>query len=171
MSSSALSGGVVGECACWSAEAVVEADRGCEREEACAFVAVAVVGTHGYLTGSLVGWWIGRRGERPFLERHGRWLHLSPARMQRAERWFARWDDWAVFLGRVTPLARSFISIPAGAFRAPPRRYTVLILFGSALWAFAFAAVGYALGANWETFHHSFRYVEYAVAVALILVA
>src|SRR5262245_12243113 len=81
---------------------------GTDRSGPDAFVAVAVAGTLGYLTGSLVGWWIGRRGGRPFLERHGRWLHLSPARMQRAERWFDRWDEWAVFLGRVTPLARSF---------------------------------------------------------------
>ena len=106
---------------------------GTERSGADAFVAVAVTGTLGYLAGSLVGWWIGRRGGRPFLERHGRWLHLGPARMQRAERWFDRWDDWAVFLGRLTPLARSFISIPAGVFGAPLRRYTVLTFLGSAI--------------------------------------
>src|SRR6476646_9918028 len=57
---------------------------GTERSGADAFVAVAVTGTLGYLAGSLVGWWIGRRGGRPFLERHGRWLHLGPVRMQRA---------------------------------------------------------------------------------------
>ena len=142
---------------------------GTERSGPDALVAVAVTGTLGYLAGSLVGWWIGRRGGRPFLERRGRWLHLNAARMQRAERWFDRWDDWAVFIGRLTPLARSFISIPAGVFGAPLRRYTVLTLLGSAIWAFAFAAAGYALGANWETLHHSFRYVEYAVALALVL--
>jgi len=144
---------------------------GTERSGPDAFVAVAVAGTLGYLAGSLVGWWIGRRGGRPFLERHGRWLHLNRPRMERAERWFDRWDDWAVFIGRITPLARSFISIPAGVFGAPLRRYTLLTLLGSAIWAFGFGAVGYALGASWETFHHSFRYVEYAVALALVLCA
>ena len=75
----------------------------------------------GYQLGAIGGWWIGDRGGRPFLERHGRWLHLTPERLDRAERWFARWDDWAVLVGRVTPLARSFISIPAGVFEMPFR--------------------------------------------------
>ena len=67
-------------------------------------------------------------GGRPFVERHGRWLHLSTAQLDRAERWFERWDVWAVFLGRVTPVARSFVSIPAGVFESPLARYNVLTL-------------------------------------------
>jgi len=54
-------------------------------------------------------------------------------------------------------------------FEAPLRRYTALTLLGSAIWAFGFAPVGYALGANRQTFHHSFRYVEYAIALTLVL--
>src|SRR5206468_1222695 len=61
-----------------------------------AYVAMALAGTLGYLLGALVGWAIGRYGGRPLLERRGRFLHLSPARLERAERWFDRWDDWAV---------------------------------------------------------------------------
>jgi membrane protein DedA with SNARE-associated domain len=141
---------------------------GTERSGFDAYIAVALSGTLGYLFGSLVGWAIGLYGGRPFLERHGRWVHLNEARMDRAERWFERWDDWAVFVGRLTPLARSFISIPAGVFEAPLARYTVLTLAGSAIWAFAFAGAGYALGASWESFHHAFRYVEYVVALGIV---
>jgi membrane protein DedA with SNARE-associated domain len=141
---------------------------GTERSGFDAYIAVALSGTLGYLFGSLVGWAIGLYGGRPFLERHGRWVHLNEARMDRAERWFERWDDWAVFVGRLTPLARSFISIPAGVFEAPLVRYTVLTLAGSAIWAFAFAGAGYALGASWESFHHAFRYVEYVVALGIV---
>jgi membrane protein DedA with SNARE-associated domain len=77
-----------------------------------------------------------------------------------------------VFLGRVTPVVRSFISIPAGVFRAALGPYTALTLLGSAMWCFAFAGAGYALGSRWESFHHAFRYADYAViaAVAVLLV-
>jgi membrane protein DedA with SNARE-associated domain len=136
-----------------------------------AYVAVSLAGTFGYLFGALIGWAIGIYGGKPFLAKHGRWVHLNEARMVRAERWFERWDDWAVFVGRITPVARSFISIPAGVFRAPLVRYTLLTLLGSAIWAFAFAGVGYALGTRWETFHHDFRYVEYAVVLGIVAVA
>ena len=84
-----------------------------------AYLGIALAGTIGYTLGSILGWWIGLHGGRPFLERHGRWLHLNEAKLERAERWFERWEDWAVFLGRVTPVVRSFVSIPAGVFEAP----------------------------------------------------
>ena len=71
---------------------------------------------------------LGERGGEPFVVRHGRWFHLSAAKFERAQQWFARWNDWAVFVGRVTPVARSFVSIPAGVFGSPFRRYNVLTL-------------------------------------------
>jgi membrane protein DedA with SNARE-associated domain len=136
-----------------------------------AYLAVATAGTLGYLVGSLLGWWIGAAAGRPFLERHGRWLHLNEAKLDKAEKWFDRWDEWAVFLGRITPVARSFISIPAGVFRMPLGRYTLLTLLGSALWCFPLAGIGWALGANWEEFHHAFHYVDYAIVAFVIAVA
>jgi membrane protein DedA with SNARE-associated domain len=134
-----------------------------------AWLAMMLAGTVGYTIGSVLGWAIGIYGGRPYLERHGRWLHLPPHRLERAERWFDRWGDWAVFVGRVTPVARSFISIPAGVFRAPLGRYTALTAIGSTLWCIAFAAVGYAFGTRWETFHEQFHYVDYAVGAAIVL--
>jgi membrane protein DedA with SNARE-associated domain len=133
-----------------------------------AYLAMALAGTVGYTVGSVGGWWIGARAGRPYLERHGRWLHLSPEKLDRAERWFDRWEDWGVFLGRVTPVVRSFVSIPAGVFRAALGRYTLLTLLGSAIWAFAFAGVGWALGSRWGDFHHAFRYVDYAIVAAVL---
>jgi membrane protein DedA with SNARE-associated domain len=109
------------------------------------FVAVALAGTLGYLVGAIGGWWIGLAGGRPLLERHGRWFHLKPQQFERAERWFDRHEDWAVLFGRVTPVVRSFVSIPAGVFRVPFVRYTVLTLIGSAIWCFAFAGIGWGV--------------------------
>ena len=135
-----------------------------------AYLAVVLAGVLGYQLGAIGGWWIGERGGRPFLERRGRWLHLTPERLERAERWFERWDDWAVLVGRVTPVARSFISIPAGVFEMPFRRYNVLTLIGNGAWCVVIAGVGWALGSSYERFNNGFKYVEYAV-VLLILAA
>ena len=134
-----------------------------------AYVVMALAGTLGYLFGAIVGWAIGRYGGRPLLERHGRWFHLSQDNLDRAERWFDRWDDLAVLVGRVTPVIRSFISIPAGVFEMPLGRYVVLTAIGSAIWAFAFAGIGWAAGSSYERFHHDFGYVEYAVVVIVLL--
>ena len=136
-----------------------------------AYIAIALAGTIGYTIGSVLGWEIGRRGGRPFLERRGRWLHLDAGRLDRAEAWFQRWGDWAVFMGRVTPVVRSFISIPAGIFHAPLPRYVALTTLGSALWAFAFAAAGWAAGASWEEFHHAFRYADLLLVLVVIALA
>jgi membrane protein DedA with SNARE-associated domain len=138
---------------------------------AWAYVAMALAGTLGYLVGSVVGWAIGVYGGRPLLERRGRWLHLGEDKLQRAERWFDRWDDLAVLIGRLTPVVRSFISIPAGIFRMPLWRYTVLTLIGSAVWAFALAGAGYGLGNSYERFHSDFRFADYAVGAAIVALA
>ena len=133
------------------------------------YLVVALAGTLGYLVGAIGGWWIGLHGGRPLLERRGRWFHLTPERLARAETWFERYGDWAVFLGRVTPVVRSFVSIPAGIFRVPFWRYTVLTLAGSALWCFALAGAGWAVGSSYESFHHDFGYVEYVVVAGIFV--
>jgi membrane protein DedA with SNARE-associated domain len=136
-----------------------------------AFVAMSLAGVVGNTVGSLIGWAIGAYGGRPYLERRGRWLHLGPEKLQRAERWFERYGDAAVFLGRVTPVVRSFVSIPAGVAQMPVVRYTVLTFLGCVPWCFAFAGVGWAVGANYENFHRDFRWVEYLVVVAVVALA
>jgi len=135
------------------------------------YVAMALAGTLGYLVGSIGGWAIGFYGGRPLLERRGRLFHLGGDKLDRAERWFDRWDELAVLLGRITPVVRSFISIPAGVFRMPLGPYTVLTLIGSAVWSFALAGVGWGAGRSYERFNHDFRFVEYAVVVAVVALA
>ena len=132
------------------------------------YVAVAAAGVAGQTVGSIIGWAIGLYGGRPLVERHGRWLHLGPDNLVRAERWFDRWGDWAVFLGRMTPVIRSFVSIPAGVARMPLGRFTLYSVLGTIPWCFGLAGAGWALGSSWETFHHDFRYVEVLVGVGVL---
>jgi membrane protein DedA with SNARE-associated domain len=135
------------------------------------YVTLALAGALGYLLGALVGWVIGVRGGRALIERHGRWLHVSPEAWSRAESWFDRYGPRAVFFGRLTPVVRSFISIPAGALGSPLASYTLLTLLGSLLWCFAFAAVGWAVGGSWTSIHHGFRFADYVAVAAVAAVA
>jgi membrane protein DedA with SNARE-associated domain len=132
------------------------------------YVAMSAAGVVGQTVGSIIGWAIGLYGGRPLVERHGRWMHLGPENLDRAEKWFDRWGDWAVFLGRMTPVVRSFVSIPAGLARMPLGRFTLFSVLGTIPWCFGIAGAGWALGSSWETFHHDFRYVEVLVVVGIL---
>jgi membrane protein DedA with SNARE-associated domain len=134
-----------------------------------AYLGIALAGTVGYVLGSVAGWAVGLYGGRPFVERRGRLLHLGPERLERADRLFARYGDMTVLVGRVLPVVRSFVAIPAGLARMRLGRYTLLTIPGSAVWCFALAGIGWGLGANWERFHHAFRYADYAVAALIVL--
>jgi membrane protein DedA with SNARE-associated domain len=133
-----------------------------------AFVAMAMAGVLGNTVGSVLGWGIGLYGGRPLVERHGRWLHLDAKKLERAERWFDRFGDAAVFLGRVTPVVRSFVSVPAGVFRMEPVRFTTLTFLGCLPWCFGLAGVGYGFGRSYERFHEAWHYVDYAVGALIV---
>ena len=128
-----------------------------------AFVVLALSGTLGYLVGAIIGWAIGLYGWRQ--------IHITPERYARAEQWFARWGNVGVLVGRLTPVVRSFVSIPAGALKMPLGPYTLLTAIGSAIWAFAIAGIGYGLGSSYKSFDHGFKYAEYAVVAGVVLLA
>jgi membrane protein DedA with SNARE-associated domain len=133
------------------------------------YVAVAVAGTLGNLVGAAIGWWIGALGGRAVVHRYGRYIHVSEAKLDRAEHWFERYDDWAVPLGLAMPLARSFVAIPAGIVRVPFRRFLALALLGSAVFCFGLGAAGWALGSAYTHAHHALGYVDYVVGAGLVL--
>jgi membrane protein DedA with SNARE-associated domain len=135
-----------------------------------AFVAIALAGTLGNTVGSVIGWAIGAYGGRPLLESRGRFFHLTPDRIERAEAWFDRYGDGAILISRVTPVVRSFISIPAGVARMRLGRFTLFTFLGCLPWCFGFAGAGWAIGRSWHRFHDDFRYVEYAVVAGAVLV-
>jgi membrane protein DedA with SNARE-associated domain len=135
------------------------------------YIVLALAGTLGYFAGGLLGWWIGRRAGREVLDRYGSLVHLGPRNMRRAERWFTRHGASAVFLGRLTPLVRSFISIPAGVFGEPIGRYAVLTLMASAIWCFGFAGLGWGLGSSYHSVDQVVHVIEALVVVAVLWLA
>jgi membrane protein DedA with SNARE-associated domain len=136
-----------------------------------AYLAVLVTGVLGNLLGALIGWAIGFYGGHPLLERHGRYLHVTPARLQRAERWFARFERTAVPLGFATPVVRSFVAIPAGIAEARLRQFVPLALVGIVAFCAALGGLGWAVGASWHAARHDVDYVVYAVVAGIVLAA
>jgi membrane protein DedA with SNARE-associated domain len=139
--------------------------------DAWVYVAVAIAGLLGNTVGAALGWLIGDYGGRPLLERHGRWLHVTPEKLDRVERRLERYDAIAVPLGFLTPGLRSFVAIPAGIVRLPFARFLGLALVGCAGFCFGLAAGGWALGSSYDRLHHDLRYVYIVVAVGILALA
>ena len=134
-----------------------------------AFVTMTAAGALGYVVGAMIGWQIGRHGGRPFVERYGRFVHVSESRLARAERWFDRREDWAVPLGVLTPVVRSFVAVPAGIFRIPFVRFTLLTIPSAFAFSAVFVGIGWAFGSNYERFHRAFDYALVAGAALVVL--
>src|SRR5438105_2529358 len=130
-----------------------------------AYAAISLAGLAGNLVGGAGGWALGRYAEKG-LERHGRVLHLTPARLNRAERWFARFGRIAVPVGFTTPGIRSFVAIPAGVARMPFPRFFPLAAIGWAVFCCGRAAVGWAVGSSYGSVR---RYLDYVVIAALVV--
>lgn len=133
-----------------------------------------VAATAGSLVGAWVLYavaaWIGPERVHAFLLRWGKWLRIPGRDVDRAERWFDRWDNLAVLLGRCVPLIRSIVSIPAGLRRMPIISFTVFTLVGSAIWNTGLIGAGYLLRHRWERVEPYARYAQYAVVVAIVVV-
>ena len=113
---------------------------------------VIVMGSVGSLAGALVWYAVGKRvGEqrlRKLVARHGRWLTLSPEDVDRAQQWFRRHGAVAVFVGRLVPGVRTFVSLPAGFSSMPLGRFMLYSALGTAIWTAALAYAGVVLQAN-----------------------
>jgi membrane protein DedA with SNARE-associated domain len=124
-------------------------------------VAVAILGD---LTGALISWAIGAYGVDLAILR----VEHNRRRIDQAHRWFERYGGRVVFFCRMLPLARCFVSLPAGAARMPLRRFLPLTAAGSAIWAALLIWVGDLAGANWNTWHDRFGYLDYVVVVIVL---
>ena len=136
----------------------------------------ATAGALGCNLGSIIAYEIGCYGGRPLVEKYGRYIWLSRHDLAMAERFFARFGSAAVFIGRLLPVIRTFIALPAGLARMPRVRFHVYTFLGSWPWCFGLAWVGMKLGEQWETdprlrqwLHRLDAVIVIAVLVAMIL--
>ncbi len=132
---------------------------------------VATVGALGCNLGSAVAYWVGAWGGRPFLDRYGRYVLLDVKDLDRADHYFHRFGGITVFVGRLLPVIRTFIALPAGIARMPQWRFHIYTFLGSWPWCFALAYVGLRLGRAWETdprFQADFHRFHLAVEALLL---
>ena len=136
---------------------------------------VATAGALGCNLGSALAYWIGAWGGRPFINRFGRYVLLNQHDLDRAEYFFGRYGAVTVFVGRLLPVIRTFIALPAGVARMPQWRFHLYTFLGSWPWCFALAYAGMRLGQAWDTdprfkaIYHRFHLgVEVLVVAAIV---
>lgn len=135
-------------------------------------VLVIVVGTTAELIGSMISYSIGRAGGPPLVHRFGRYLLITHADVDRAERFFAGRGLWVVPVGRALPVVRSFVSVVSGFVEIPAMLFAVLSLIGTAIWVTAIALIGYALGSAWNTVSKDISYAgDVIAAVGVVAIA
>ena len=130
---------------------------------------VATAGAIGCNVGSLVAYEIGCYGGRPLVERYGRWILMGRRELDAADRFFARWGYLAVFVGRLLPVIRTFIALPAGIARMPRVRFHVYTFLGSWPWCFGLAWLGMKLGENWRVIGKYLHKFDVVIVVVLVV--
>jgi membrane protein DedA with SNARE-associated domain len=129
---------------------------------------VATAGAIGCNLGSLVAYEIGCYGGRPLVIRYGRWVLLGQRELDWADRFFGRWGYLAVFVGRLLPVIRTFIALPAGVARMPRGRFHVYTFLGSWPWCLALAWFGMKLGENWRVLGKYLHKFDAVILVVLV---
>ena len=131
---------------------------------------VVIVGVVGSLIGSVIAYEVGRTLGRALVDRYGKWILLTHHDLDRAERWFARYGNASVLIGRVMPVVRTVISFPAGVAEMRRGPFAVLTVVGSAAWVALLTVLGHAAGANWTCVSHDVHLAQNPVIAIIMIV-
>ena len=129
---------------------------------------IVAAGVLGNVVGSWIAYAAGYYGRIELLEKN-RLIHINRRYLDWADRWFERYGDAAVFVSRMLPIIRTFISLPAGVAKMPFWRFTVLTLVGCIPWVLLLGIVGREVGDNWEDWRHNLEYLDYVVGAAIVV--
>ena len=130
---------------------------------------VALAGAVGCNVGSLVAYYVGAFGGRPLAEKYGRYVLVTRHDLELADRWFARYGDWAVFFARLLPVVRTFIALPAGVARMNFLRFNIYTFLGSLPWCLALAYAGLKLGERWTILRQYFHRFDTAILILIVI--
>jgi len=131
---------------------------------------VIILGTLAELVGSYISYYVGRVGGKPLVRRWGRYVLVTEADVERAERFLVGRGVWALPVARMLPVVRAFASIVAGFVDIPPVRFGVLSLIGTFIYVVTLSSIGYSLGGEWSKINHSLSVATY-ILVAVVVVA
>jgi membrane protein DedA with SNARE-associated domain len=129
---------------------------------------LAFAGAIGSVVGSLVTYAIGYYGGRPLVERYGKYVLITHHDLDLAERFFRKFGAWSTFVGRMLPVVRTFISVPAGIAEEPLGTFTLAAFAGSFIWSFFLAWLGMTLGENWKVLENYFRQFDVLIVVIIL---
>jgi len=130
---------------------------------------VIIIGIIGSVAGSLLAYVVGRTGGRAFIDRYGKYVLLAHADLEKAESWFSRRGEWMVLYGRVIPVIRTFISLPAGIAEMNLAKFMTLTSIGVTIWVTVLTCVGYGLGSSWNSMVGAFGIAGYVAAGAVAM--
>ena len=134
-------------------------------------IVVVVISSLANLTGSLIAFYLTRRfGETVVLSRFGRWMGLSKGHLRLANRFFDRWGLWAVFLGRLVPIVRTYISFPAGLSKISYVKFIAVSLLGAIPWNLGLAYAGYLLGQHYQQVATTLGPIAIPMAIVVVLI-
>ena len=132
------------------------------------FWIVVILATLGNTLGSIVGYYIGAWGGRPFLEKYGKYLLIRPHELELADKFFQKYGPATAFFSRLMPIVRTFISFPAGVARMPLGKFIVYSTLGALPWSILLVWAGEQLGANWVDIRHALQPYDLAIAVLVV---
>ncbi len=132
------------------------------------FILVGLTGSLGCLAGSMLSYGVGYYGGRPILEKYGKYVLIKKHEINVADKWFGKYGDKAVFIARLLPIIRTFISFPAGIAKMNFKKFAVYSFVGSVPWCYALAYVGIVLGENWELLENYWIYLDIATVLAVV---
>lgn len=133
-------------------------------------IGVILIGTLGNILGSLIAYAVGHWGGKRFIDRFGKYVFLSTKHLDSAEKWFDKRGEITVFISRILPAIRTFISLPAGIARMNLAKFLTYTAIGSILWSGILAYVGYALGKNWQNIQNILHPISYFVVVIVLAI-
>lgn len=134
------------------------------------FWPTVLIGALGNLAGSLLAYWIGLKGGRPLIEKYGRYILISKHDLDNADVWFKKRGELTVFIGRLLPVVRTYISFPAGIAKMNLKKFSLYTFIGAFIWSALFCYLGVKLGANWEIIRAKLHNFDLAILMLVMIV-
>jgi membrane protein DedA with SNARE-associated domain len=133
-------------------------------------IGVILIGTLGNIIGSFIAYAIGHWGGKRFIDRFGKYVFLSKKHLDSAEKWFDKRGEMTVFISRILPAIRTFISLPAGIARMSLSKFLMYTAIGSVIWSGILTYVGFILGHNWENIQNILHPISYLVVIFVVVI-